>query len=77
MAAEIKFKFIPEQTEHPHPPVGCVILGYHTLDEFGIPLLSHDCVNFTEIEHEITRLKTQLDEVLAQAKKKLNENQQH
>jgi uncharacterized small protein (DUF1192 family) len=54
----------------PGEPRAQIVLGYFTSREGGMPHVSSECVSVTELEHEVARLKRELDRVLASGKTK-------
>lgn len=76
----LSFLEVPEG-ELPGPPLAHVYVKAFSLAEFesikGAPLISANCVSFTEIEHQIDELKRELDTLKAEARKKFAAADRH
>ncbi len=58
----------PEARPRPEVMRVCVELACSYLKGGGAPTITRDCASIEEFEHEITRLKTECDNVLAEAR---------
>ena len=47
-----------------------VFVKTHSRDEDGHLLITHECVSLRELEHEVNRLRQELDEIIKVAKRK-------
>jgi hypothetical protein len=59
------------------PPTAYVCLkNYGSTGPENVPLITSDCVSIRELEHEVTRLHNELNQILAKAKRRYTDYDQ-
>jgi hypothetical protein len=60
-----------------HNPIAQIYVKTHSQDEKGRVLITPHCVSLMELDHEIDRLKEELDQIRIKAKRKFDKERSY
>ena len=70
MTYSLELDFVDlSKAELPSPPVAKIFVKTSTRDKDGFTYITHNCASMGELDHEIDRLKQELEEIRKNARK--------